>query len=126
MRKSLCLLCVCLLVGCSSSYQDGTYTGVYEEEKDKAVVELTIEDGVISACSYEEFDAMGKLKDETYGDDQDAVRKDLAKIAYKGFMEYPKMLVETQNVNDVDVISGATVSYKRFKEAVNDALKQAK
>ena len=39
--------------------------------------------------------------------------------------EYAKMLVEKGKIDDVDTISGATVNYKEFVEAVNLALDEA-
>ena len=117
-----------MLVGFSNAYKDGTYKGVYQDDEDKDHMDVTIkiEDGQIVECVMNEYDAKDQIKDETYGDDLDGARKELAKIAYQGLIQYPDLLVETQNVKDIDVISGATLSYKRFKEAVNDALKQAK
>ena len=39
---------------------------------------------------------------------------------------YADKLVEVQDPNEVDAVSGATVSNKEFKEAVWDALEKAK
>lgn len=40
--------------------------------------------------------------------------------------EYGQKLIETQNIDDVDVIAGASISYKLFKDAVENALQGAK
>lgn len=39
---------------------------------------------------------------------------------------YPKKLSETQDINKIDAISGATWSYNIFRASVNEALKNAK
>ena len=39
--------------------------------------------------------------------------------------EYGQKLIETQNIDDVDVIAGASISYKLFKDAVENALQGA-
>ena len=49
-----------------------------------------------------------------------------AQIAVEGFSTYADKLVEVQDPNEVDAVSGATVSNKEFKEAVWDALEKAK
>ena len=38
--------------------------------------------------------------------------------------KYPGMLIEKQDINNIDTVSGATVSKKEFQEAVKDALKK--
>ena len=38
---------------------------------------------------------------------------------------YAEQLVEKGDLSDVDAISGATVNYQEFQEAVSEALKQA-
>ena len=50
----------------------------------------------------------------------------IAQDAIKNAQDYPKQLVSTNDIEQVEVISGATNSYDLFKEAVNNALSQAK
>ena len=45
---------------------------------------------------------------------------------WNGAQTYPKKLSETQDINKIDAISGATWSYNIFKATVNEALKNAK
>ena len=40
--------------------------------------------------------------------------------------EYAEKLVEVQKLEDVNAISGATIAFDQFQEAVNDALDEAK
>lgn len=122
----LILACLGLLCACGS-YKDGVYEGSYQSSNMNSMnVEITIKDGKITDCSMQAYDSSGKLKDENYGDGYDDQQMMRAKNAYKGFITYPDLLVEAGNIDDVDAVSGATVSYKEFKEAVNDALEKAK
>lgn len=101
---SLCALCACG----KKSYKDGTYTGqseVYIDEPD------------------------GTLKDENYGTQNGEVANEgfytRAQRALAGSREYARLLVETQDYHSIDAISGATISYGQFMEAVDNALAQA-
>lgn len=133
-----CLAACCLgLAACGGSdeLQDGTYTGqssVFEGDAvDGAgygVVELTIEDGAITACTFQTYEPDGTLKDENYGrslsDNPNKYQK--AQTAVAACEEYAAALVEAGDIDDVDVISGATFNYEQFQEAVDDALSQAR
>jgi major membrane immunogen (membrane-anchored lipoprotein) len=44
---------------------------------------------------------------------------------WNGAQTYPKKLSETQDINKIDAISGATWSYNIFRASVNEALKNA-
>ncbi len=132
------VLAVTVLAGCGAdSYKDGTYTGkstVFEGEEGEGdgygVVTLTIEGGAITACDFKTYEPDGTLKDEDYGKqngeiaNQDYYNK--AQKALAGANEYAKILVEVGDYHAIDSISGATISYDQFMEAVDDALYQAK
>ena len=49
-----------------------------------------------------------------------------AQTAVRAMAQYAEQLEEVKKLSDVDVISGATISYNQFVEAVEDALHQAK
>ncbi len=132
-------LAATVLAGCggADSYKDGTYTGkstVFEGEEGEGdgygVVTLTIEGGAITACDFKTYEPDGTLKDEDYGKqngeiaNQDYYNK--AQKALAGANEYAKILVEVGDYHAIDSISGATISYNQFMEAVDDALYQAK
>jgi major membrane immunogen (membrane-anchored lipoprotein) len=140
------LACVCIvaaalamLSGCGSkSYADGTYTGqssVYESDEDEGngngygVVTLTIKDNAIIECAYLTYEPDGTLKDENYGLQNGAVaNRDYYNKAQKAIAAcdvYAEALVAANDLKEVDVISGATINYNNFKEAVKDALQQA-
>ena len=132
-------LAATVLAGCggADSYKDGTYTGkstVFEGDEGEGdgygVVTLTIEGGAITACDFKTYEPDGTLKDEDYGKqngeiaNQDYYNK--AQKALAGANEYAKILVEVGDYHAIDCISGATISYNQFMEAVDDALYQAK
>ena len=50
----------------------------------------------------------------------------IAQNAIKSAEKYGPKLVETQQLDKVDAIAGATVSYELFENVVGIALKQAK
>ena len=128
-----------LLTGCGSvSYKDGTYSAqssVYQsEDGDEAgngygVVDITISGGKITACTFNTYEPDGKLKDEDYGKEGGEVKnKDFynkAQRARSACENYSQQLVAKGDIAEVDAISGATVNYNEFKEAVTAALKQA-
>ncbi len=124
--------------GGTASYKDGSYTGqsaMYEGEDDGSgagygVVKLTIKDNKITECEYNTYELDGTLKDENYGKkDGEVANQDFynrAQRAVRAVPMYAEKLLETGDLSKVDGISGATISYNEFKEAVTDALNQAK
>ncbi|EFG27553.1 FMN-binding protein, partial [Fusobacterium periodonticum] len=71
-------------------------------------------------------DGKGNVKGDDYGKEAGDEKYRKAQIAVEGFSTYADKLVEVQDPNEVDAVSGATVSNKEFKEAVWDALEKAK
>lgn len=141
LKKNLLVFCVVsllaasLLSGCkakdygSMTYKDGTYTGVYEDEDEhsKSSVEVTlkIEGGRIVDCQYVEKDKDGKVKGADYGKEAGEAKYRLAQLAVEGAQTYPGQLLEKQNPDEMDAVSGATVSFKCFQQAVYQALDKA-
>ncbi len=136
------LAAAALLAGCgggTAQYADGTYTGqseVYEtvdEEEEGGngygVVEITIKDNAVTDCTFTTYEPDGTLKDENYGMEGGAVANrdyyNKAQKAVAACKEYAEQLVMSGNVDDIDAISGATINYNEFKEAVKKALKDA-
>ncbi|MDR7870970.1 MAG: FMN-binding protein [Tissierellaceae bacterium] len=96
------------LVGCGSKdagLKDGTYTGQAEGMAPLAV-EVSVTDGKISAVEVTE-------QNETEGFSEPALE------------QIPAAIVE-KNSTEVDAVSGATVTSNAIKDAVNNALEQAK
>lgn len=109
---------------------DGEYRGHYEDESDDSSkssidVKIVVQAGKIVACESVEKEGSGKVKDEHYGEKMGEANFALAQKSLAGIEEYPNKLLEVQDPEKIDGISGATISLKRFKEAVWDALDQA-
>ena len=136
------LLIAAALTGCGDkkplSYVDGTYEGrssVYEGDEEGngdgyGVVSVTVKDNKIVACEFNTYETDGSLKDEEYGKARGNVaNKDYynkAQKAVAGAKEYARQLAEAGELDKVDAISGATINYGQFKEAVQEALKKAR
>ncbi len=114
------------LTACGApSYKDGSYEGEYKSDKTTTKVSITVKENVITDCSAEYLDEKGNPKDENYGKDSGDANYEKAQIALKGMVQYPEKLVEAGNLETLEAVSGATVSYKEFKSAVEDALSKA-
>lgn len=129
-----------MLSGCGAlfdSYVDGTYEGtssVYEGDEEGngdgyGVVTITIENNAITACEYKTYQTDGTLKDEEYGKQNGAVMNtdfyNKAQRAVLACEKYAEQLAKVGDLSGVDAISGATISYDQFQEALDDALRQA-
>lgn len=146
-KSGVIAACVCGLVACCGltacggggdvSYKDGTYTGqstVFIDEDEGngngyGVATITIKDGAIASCEFLTYEEDGTLKDKDYGKtngkvtNQDFYNK--AQKAVAGSKEYAEKLVEAGSLAGVECISGATISYGEFQEAVEIALDEA-
>ena len=119
------ILSLIFVTGCSSKKElkDGVYEGNYKDESATVKVVITIKDKKIVDCVREERDNKNnKIKDENYGKDDADFNYKQAQKAVKNSEGSAKKLVEVQDIDKVDSVSGATISYKRFKSAVKDAL----
>ena len=125
--KSFIILIISLMfvTSCSSKKElkDGVFEGYYKDESATVKVVITVKDKKIIDCIREERDNKNnKIKDENYGKDDADFNYKQAQKAVKNSEGYAKKLVEVQDIEKVDSVSGATISYKRFKSAVKDAL----
>jgi major membrane immunogen (membrane-anchored lipoprotein) len=127
------------LVGCGGGsgaaappWEDGAYTGVSGEDDKGAYgeVRVTVEDGAIVSCEFVTWQKDGSVKGEDYGKVNGEISNqefyDKAQLAVEAMSLYADKLVETQSLEQVDAISGATNSHGQFLEAVIDALEDAK
>ena len=117
----------------SGSYQDGNYTGRSADHASDesgngagyATVELTISGGKITACSFTMYEPDGTEKGDQYGSELSKENRLKAQKAVQAGQKYAAALVEKGTLTSVDAISGATISYSEFNEAVKDALSKA-
>lgn len=144
MKKALLFIMAAgLLTGCggAKSYADGVYTGqseLYESLSDDdgdaggdgyGVATVTIAGGRITACDFITYMPDGTVKGEDYGKwngeiaNQDYYNK--AQRAVRASQNYAEQLAAKGELQAVDAISGATISYREFQDAVDAALRQA-
>lgn len=136
---SIAFLFLGILSSCGSeqknaNYKDGTYEGKSENHTADndgvgagyAICVIEIKDNKIITCDFKLYELDGTIKDDNYGKEYSRENYIKAQKAIQSATKYAKSLVETSNIDNVDVISGATITYSEFKEAVNDALNKAK
>ena len=110
-----------------SSLRDGTYTAKSSEHTllGHSQITLTIKDGQITDVLFEGYTKTGQLKEADYGGDKESALQKKAQIAVKAMKSYAEQLQETQSLDEVDAVTGATVSYEQFMESAQIALKEA-
>lgn len=91
----------------TGDYADGTYEGSGQGYGGKITVSVTVEGGKISDCEVVES-------------------SETATIGELALPTYCEEVVGVENLDDIDIASGASNTLKGFKAAVQDALSQAK
>lgn len=142
------LMVVALVAGCSSQNQqqgqqqeqqeqqnqqneqqgaltDGTYYAEEQEFDDhgwKGLVTVIVKDGKITNVFYDEINQEGKLKtfDPEYGP---RMKEKSGTTPLEAVAKLEQALVEKQNPEDVDTVTGATHTSDRFKKLAAEALK---
>ncbi|MDR3191909.1 MAG: FMN-binding protein [Treponema sp.] len=130
----LCLFSpVFFAAGCGDpGYRDGTYAGKSGPDDDGAFgeVSLIIGGGTITDCRFVTRQKDGTVKDEHYGKINGEISNrsyyDKAQLAVRAMEKYALDLSRTGNLKDVEAVSGATIAYGQFREAVEEALETAK
>lgn len=124
----LLILLTLILTACGAKLEDGSYNGRSTPDSRGAYgeVNVEVEDGKIASAEFLQYNADGTLKDESYGEEAGEESYEKAQNALKYSEQYPEKLVETQDVEKVDAVTGATSSWKQFQEAAKDALAKAK
>jgi major membrane immunogen (membrane-anchored lipoprotein) len=122
-----------MLAGCAKSGpRDGTYTGRSGEDDDGAYgeVTITVAGEKITACEYVTFQRDGTIKGEDYGkingDISNQVYYDKAQLAVRAMSQYARDYLKTGKLRDVEAVTGDTISFEQFNDAVADALEKAK
>jgi major membrane immunogen (membrane-anchored lipoprotein) len=135
MEKKYCLtaLLVLLLAGCGKPVlKDGVYSGRSEADDSGAYgeVELVIAEGNVTDCRFVTWQRDGTIKDADYGKVNGEISNqayyDKAQLAVRAMDAYAEAYVRGQSLKAVDAVSGATIAYNQFREAVGEALDQAR
>jgi len=111
-------------------YQNGIYEGQtpkdYEGYNALAIIE--VKKGFIATVGWKIYDNnLKRYFDSTYEEvyTGNALYIQQCRDNMKGMVAYGPRLVETQNVDSVDCITGATWCYNKFKQVVKITLKDA-
>ncbi|SDB08857.1 Major membrane immunogen, membrane-anchored lipoprotein [Ruminococcaceae bacterium FB2012] len=134
----LAALCAVSFASCGSkTYKDGTYTGKsaeFSEDQEGGgsgygEVTLTIKDGKVTECKFETFELDGTPKGEDYGKEGGEIKNrdyyNKAQKANAARAYYAAELVNKGNTDEIDAVSGATINFDQFKQAVAVALSEA-
>lgn len=130
MRKLLALALVLTLIltmaACTTDqagFADGTHTaeGEMDDHGWKPAIEIVVEDGEITSVDYNEYNEADepKSEDEEYSDSMEGVSGVRPADAYE---QLESGLMSSQDVDQVDVVAGATSSTETFKALANEAL----
>lgn len=107
--------------------RDGNYShqSSPDENGGYATVNITILDGKIATCEQTLYDKDGNVKDENYGKLLNENLYKVAQAAIKAAGQYPVKLIETQDIDQVDAVTGATQSHALFVECVKAIMERA-
>jgi major membrane immunogen (membrane-anchored lipoprotein) len=121
------------LTGCGrGGYKDGLYTGKSGEDDTGAwgEVTITVGGGKIGGCEFITWQKDGTPKDENYGKINGEISNrdyyDKAQLAVEAMKKYAAAYQRSGNLKDVEAVSGATIAYTQFIEAVETALEKAR
>jgi major membrane immunogen (membrane-anchored lipoprotein) len=136
MKNKVLLVFFPLILTAFSGYQlykDGNYNGssrsVYTDEPYYGYAKIVIENAKIIKVEFRVRDSLKhEYFDDKYekyfADNEEYIRQ--CRNDWKGIQSYPDSLLKYQDLNKVDVISGATWSYNIFMASVREALSSAK
>lgn len=117
--------------GLLSKAKDGTFEGksAANGEGEYSIISIMVKDHKITAATFDGFLKDGKRKGEDYGKTNGKIENKVyynkAQLALKANKTYAEALLQKQELNKVDGISGATLSYKQFFDAAQRALEEA-
>ena len=121
------MLSLSILGGCDKSdemtYEDGNYSAESDIDENgwKGLINITVENKEITIVDYDEIDENDnkKTEDEEYSETMDnasGIRPEDA------FEELEEALINTQNAEQIDAVTGATSSSEQFKKLAEKAL----
>lgn len=125
------LLFLVFFTACHSqgiSLKEGTFEGVSSKDDEGAYgkVKITIENKRIETVEFQTIQKDGSIKDSEYGKRNGEITNqnfyNKAQLAVNAMKSYSQELEKKQSLDEVEAVSGATISYNQFKEAVEDAL----
>jgi major membrane immunogen (membrane-anchored lipoprotein) len=136
-RQIVILIClvVIILYSCGDKriYQDGVFIGesqsVYVDESYYGITKITVQDGMITGV---DFKVLDKAADEIFDEKYESHFKDnplyiaQCRNDWRGIQTYPEKFLKVQDIDKVDVITGATWSYNLFKASLLAALQNAR
>jgi major membrane immunogen (membrane-anchored lipoprotein) len=129
----LTVLVLLLAAGCGkSTLKDGVYTGRSGIDDTGAwgEVTITISGGQVAGCQFVTRQKDGTTKDENYGKVNGEISNrdfyDKAQLAVRAMEQYARTYQETGDLRKVEAVSGATIAFDQFNEAVELALEGAK
>lgn len=112
-------------------FTDGTFNGRSAADDQGATGEatITIKGDDVTSVDFRIRDSNGSVRGVDYGKtngeivSQETYRR--AQVGARAGDDYAASLVETDDLNAVDAIAGASLTYRLFTGAVEDALTQA-
>ncbi len=111
----LCLILFCAC-GATPSYVDGTYRAEfqnYDSRGYKDFIELSVEGGVVHSFQYNAVNEDGLLKSEDL-DYREAMEGELDIYPARFSQDLVNQYLDTQDIDEVDVVAGATYSSESF------------
>lgn len=137
-KKILSLLAVAALattvfVGCGSkdeaAFKDGSYEAKVDTFDDNGYagkINIDVKDGKITTVKYDEVNAEGTGKVDNKEYNAKMVEFGAKSTPAEAFPKLEAALVEKQDVDAVDAVTGVTTSSESFKKLAAEALKDAK
>jgi len=107
-------------------YKDGEYEAELDPDERgwRSVVKIEVENNEITNVDYDEFDENDKKKSED--EEYNKTWKSASDIdATEAYPQLEEELIKTQDVDQIETITGATGSTENFKEVVSKALEDA-
>lgn len=119
------LLCACgIAPAAAQTYQ---YVGKNDLEGYHVEGTMAVSGGVIQSMEWKIIDSNGRVFDETYEEEYTGIELYIQQCRdnWSGMQTFVPALLQTQDLGEVDAVSGATWAYNKFKEAAKALLEQA-